>query len=210
MSNPIRSLLTIGDYSFREVAPGVYREICRRCQGRGWMDEHAMVDEGRCFKCWTRGDYGIDYTADECHERCRRLTASRERYAAKKHAEHVAFIAEHAADFAAEAEARAAAEQARLTELEMWQYVAAEVGEKVTITGTVTKLISVDTPFGSSLLVVIEDAEQHIEAKAFTTAGWAYDAEVGQQYTVAGFVKGFETYEGRKSTMLARVKGTPA
>ena len=202
--------ITIGLYQFREVAPGVYREVCTRCSGRGWMEEHRDVNEGRCFACDTVGDKGISYTADECHERARRLMASRDRYEAKKEAERLAYIAEHADELAAEAAAREAGEQARLAELELWQHVDAEMGEKVTVTGTVTNLLDVETPFGYSLLIVIEDAERHVEVKAFTTAAWAYDAEVGQQYVVAGFVKGFDVYEGRKSTLLSRVKGIPA
>lgn len=83
---------------------------------------------------------------------------------------------------------------------------AGTVKEKITITGTVTRLTPVQSNYGyrstTSMLVILEDGPTI--AKMFTSAGWAFDIEQGQQLTVTATVKEHEEYQGVRQTVLVR------
>lgn len=87
---------------------------------------------------------------------------------------------------------------------------AGTVEEKITITGTVTRLTPVQGNYGyrstTSMLVILEDGPTI--AKMFTSAGWAFDIEQGQQLTVTATVKEHEEYQGARQTVLIRPRLT--
>lgn len=80
------------------------------------------------------------------------------------------------------------------------------VGEKVTFKATILEVKEIQTQFGASLLIIMAD-ENGNQLKSFSTAQFAYDAVVGNTYTVTGTIKSHDTYKGTKSTMLTRIKG---
>lgn len=81
-------------------------------------------------------------------------------------------------------------------------------GEKLTVTGTITRLLPVEGSYGyspkTSMLVILEQASAVV--KIFTTAAWAWDVEQGDEITVTGTVKAHEEYHGTKQTVLVRPK----
>jgi hypothetical protein len=80
------------------------------------------------------------------------------------------------------------------------------IGEKITISGVVTKNMVIETMYGFSHLVIIE-GESFI-VKTFTTAKWSDDekAEVGNNITLVGTVKAHDEYNGTPQTMMTRCK----
>lgn len=87
---------------------------------------------------------------------------------------------------------------------------AGTVGEKITVTGTVTRLKPVEGSFGynptTSMLVIVEGGTT--VAKMFTTAAWAWEIEQGDEITVTATVTAHEDYQGVKQTALVRPKLT--
>lgn len=87
---------------------------------------------------------------------------------------------------------------------------AGTVGERITVTGTVTRLLPVEGNHGytpkTTMLVVIEGGAT--VAKMFTTAAWAWDIAQGDEITVTGTVKAHEDYQGIKQTTIVRPKLT--
>lgn len=85
---------------------------------------------------------------------------------------------------------------------------AGTLGQKLTVTGTVTVCSTVENNFGYhttySMLIVIVDGPT--VAKMFTAAAWALDVEQGDTITVTGTVKAHEEYQGDKQTVLSRPK----
>lgn len=79
------------------------------------------------------------------------------------------------------------------------------VGEKITITGTVKVAKAIDTQFGLSRLLIVADADGNL-IKAFTTAQFVWDVEVGDELTLTVTVKAHEVYEGVKQTVITRPK----
>jgi hypothetical protein len=79
-----------------------------------------------------------------------------------------------------------------------------EVGSKVTVAGTVVFTKTVESAYGTSVLVVV-DADGD-KVTTFTTAAWAWDAAKGDTVTLTGTVKSHETYEGEQRTVLTRTK----
>lgn len=78
------------------------------------------------------------------------------------------------------------------------------VGEKLTFTGTVAHLTPVESDWGTSMLVTVEDGK-HV-FKMFTSAAWAWEVEQGQQVTVKATVKLHEAYKGVNQTQVVRPK----
>lgn len=84
---------------------------------------------------------------------------------------------------------------------------AGSVGDKLTLTGTVTVVAAVDGYHYNSpdqrLLVI--DCGEHV-AKTITSAAWAYKVERGDTVTVQGTVKAHQDYQGVAQTVLTRPK----
>ena len=85
---------------------------------------------------------------------------------------------------------------------------AGEIGEKLTITGTVTRLKPIEQHYGytptTSMLVIIEAGTT--VAKTFTAAAWAWDVAQGDEITITGTVKAHEEFNDTKETVLTRPK----
>lgn len=80
------------------------------------------------------------------------------------------------------------------------------VGEKVTVTGTVTTALRVDGYMhGTSNKLVIVTTPAGV-VKVVTAAEWAWDVAVGDQVTITGTVKDHTTYRDVKQTVLTRPK----
>lgn len=83
-------------------------------------------------------------------------------------------------------------------------------GEKITLTGRITRLLPVENNFGytttTSMLVIIED--DTTVAKMFTTAKWAFSVNQGDEITISATIKDHEDYQGIKQTVLTRPKRT--
>lgn len=86
-------------------------------------------------------------------------------------------------------------------------YIGAK-GDKVTITGTVTKALATENTFGyhpeTSILLIVEDGPTVL--KTFTKAAWAFDIDQGDTVTVTATVKNHEDYKGTKQTVVKRPK----
>lgn len=85
---------------------------------------------------------------------------------------------------------------------------AGEIGQKLTITGTVTRLKPIEQNYGytptTSMLVIIESGTT--VAKTFTAAAWAWDVAQGDEITITGTVKAHEEFNDTKETVLTRPK----
>lgn len=85
---------------------------------------------------------------------------------------------------------------------------AGELGEKLTVTGTVTRLKPIEQHYGytptTSMLAIVESGT--IVAKTFTAAAWAWEIAQGDEITITGTVKAHEEFNGTKETVLTRTK----
>ena len=81
-----------------------------------------------------------------------------------------------------------------------------EVGAKVTFTGAVAVAMTVDgyTYNSTQRFVVVEGPG--FAAKMYTTAGWAYEVEAGDEVTLTATVKAHAEYRGAKQTVVTRAK----
>jgi len=81
------------------------------------------------------------------------------------------------------------------------------VGDKVTLTGTVTTALRVDgyTHRSPDQVMLVVDCGTAV-VKATTAAAWAYEIQVGDPLTVAGTVKAHTEWRGLKQTVLSRPK----
>lgn len=84
---------------------------------------------------------------------------------------------------------------------------AGEVGEKVTLTGTIKQLFHVDgfTWHSPSRRMLIVDCGTSV-AKMITGASWAYDVERGYHITITGTVRKHEDWHGTPQTVIVRPK----
>lgn len=86
-------------------------------------------------------------------------------------------------------------------------YIGAK-GDKVTITGTVTKALAVDSTYGyyteTAILLIVEAGSTVL--KTFTKAAWAFDIDQGDTITVTATVKKHADYKGIKQTVVNRPK----
>lgn len=85
---------------------------------------------------------------------------------------------------------------------------AGTVGDKLTITGTITRALAVDTSFGyhesTSMLFIIEAGTTVL--KTVTKAAWAFEANQGDTVTITATVKGHQEYHGTRQTVVTRPK----
>lgn len=168
---------------------------CPKCNGRGIMREFAATYDGVCFKCNGATVIRVrDYTEAE--------QAKIDARKAKKAEAQAQKIRE---EFALSREADAEMIQARQIQAAAFKFIDANVGDDVELEGTVSYTRTVETKYGTSLLVVVRVDFEH-EVKMFTTANWAWSVSRGERVSIRGAVKSFDEYEGKKATQLARVK----
>lgn len=81
-----------------------------------------------------------------------------------------------------------------------------EIGQKkVTVEGVVTTARTIEGMYGSKRLIVVQTAAGEV-VKAFTDSLSAWHTETGDNVVMTGTVKGHETYNDIKQTVLTRVK----
>lgn len=99
-------------------------------------------------------------------------------------------------------------EQVRLeqeAENNSWSYLDGQIGDKVTVTGTISVAASIETQYGTSRLIVVE-TEDRKAVKLFTSAEWSWTAELTETVTITGAIKSFDEFNGRLQTQLVRPK----
>jgi len=79
------------------------------------------------------------------------------------------------------------------------------VGGKITVTGTVVFLKTVESAYGSSRLVVVATTDGD-KVTMFSDAKWTWQTFKGSEVEVTGTVKAHEEWDGEKRTVLTRVK----
>jgi hypothetical protein len=186
--------------------PGIWKRQCFKCGGTGevWATH---VFNGVCFRCAGSGVGGKSFPSLEAAtnhmQGLRKAAVARQE---KKDAERAAKIAEweaHAAE-----EARIASEEAmkRAEALAQYQWLPAEVGEKVEIVGKVKMIryIAGEWNRSSTRLVVVE--MPGFEVKFFSGAAWVWDIEEGQEISFSAAVKAHEEFNGKKATQVVRPK----
>jgi hypothetical protein len=176
----------------------IYENIaCGRCNGSGtfyWATFQGH-DSGDCFKCGGTGLVKVRVFSDEHRAKLDAQKAKRAAKAAEATRLEFAYATE------------AAAEMATLNEIKnaSFAHLDVNVGDAVEVEGVISGIVPVETQFGSSLLIFIRVDFEH-EVKTFTSANWAYSANVGDKVTARGTVKALDEYKGRKATQLTRVK----
>jgi hypothetical protein len=196
--------------SYVDPAPGAANsdrvpESCWRCDGTGYTC-FKWVANGVCFHC---GGTGTHYAAAVTV----RKRAKADAYYRDYEAEIQAYWAERnaaeqaaakAAEFAA-AWDEAHAEQARRAALV--NGFLGEVGDKITVTGTVqvAKYISGSWNRSSSVFLVVKADTGHI-VKTFSSSQSVFALDRGDQVELTGAVKAHEAYNGQDQTVLIRVK----
>lgn len=82
---------------------------------------------------------------------------------------------------------------------------AGTIGDKITLTGTVTLAMAVDGYHYRSpdQMLLVVDCGTAV-AKTTTSARWAYDVQRGDQLTITGTVKKHDDYRGVPQTVLSR------
>lgn len=94
---------------------------------------------------------------------------------------------------------------ARKAEEAKLHHVDAEVGEKVTIRGTVTAAFGIDTAYGASNLIAIK-GDDYSNVKIFSTAQWTQDTNEGDEIQIIATVKAHTHYNDLPETVLTRAK----
>jgi len=77
-------------------------------------------------------------------------------------------------------------------------------GQKITVTGVLSKVMEIDSQWGLSVLLVLQTPQGVV--KTFTSAAWAFEVEQGQEITMTATVKDHETYQGLAQTLVNRPK----
>ena len=179
---------------------GGFARVCGKCAGSGIYWRQVLTPNGYqavedyCFPCAGAGYVGKVYaTVSEFDKAVDRAEKARERRQAKRQ-EEISYV-----------KAAAAPAVIAQEDLTSWKHLQAEIGEKVSVTGTIVTAVSIDTDFGTSRLIVIE-TENSESVKLFTSAAWSFEVNRNEEITVEGTVKGFSEYEGKAQTVLNRPK----
>jgi hypothetical protein len=78
-----------------------------------------------------------------------------------------------------------------------------EIGDKITVEGTITTFRSIDSKFGPTNLIVIT-TEDGKAVKAFSNAKGFWGLEEGSPVTVTGTVKSHDSFKGSEATVISR------
>lgn len=178
-----------------------------------------MTDDLKtCERCgmggliWNRskaGKWYLGYGASHTFEDGNTVTTHIAAHDCKPTPEGIARMEQKAAERAAEqaaAELKLAEERAELAKL---HHVPAEVGEKITLTGVVTMVTTLEGAYGKQKLVVIKTDDYSV-AKMITTADWAWGVDFDEVLTVTATVKDHTEYNGLPQTVLSRPKAVLA
>ena len=188
-----------------------FGEPCWKCGGSGFLNYYAHYAEGECFPCRGSGaERGKFYESLEALDAA---LVKRAKAAERKAAKEAARQAERAAQWEAERverEAKAAKERvereaAAAAKAATYSTLAAEVGERVSVSGVVTLAKTCESQFGSSRLIVLETPAREV-VKMFTTAAWAWPVEEGEEISLQAVVKAFDEFQGITQAVLLRPK----
>jgi len=175
---------------------GGFSRVCGKCAGTGIYYRHIQTADGWgnvqdvCFPCNGGGYVGKAFPTVEAFDKARATAEkARARREAKSQAE---FTATPVVETVA-------------IEKVAHVHLDAQIGDTVTVTGTVAVAISVDTQFGTSRLIIVE-TDNNEAVKMFTTASWAWDTNRDDKVTIQGTVKAFDYYDGDAQTVLNRPK----
>ncbi len=94
---------------------------------------------------------------------------------------------------------------ARKAEEAKLHHVEAEVGEKVTVSGTVVSAIGIDTAYGPSNLIAIK-GDDYSNITIFSTAQWTAEVNEGEKIEIVATVKTHGYYNELPQTILTRAK----
>ena len=192
----VMNTITTPNNNTAAVVNGAFARVCGKCDGTGIYYRHIQTPDGWghvqdvCFPCKGDGYVGKAFPTAEAFDKARATAEkARERREAKRQADFIATpVVETVVD---EKIARV--------------HLDAQIGDTVTITGTVAVAISVDTQFGTSRLIIVE-TDNNEAVKMFTTASWAWDTNRDDTVTIQGTVKSFDHYDGDAQTTLNRPK----
>lgn len=192
----VMEIITTPNNNIAATWAGGFRRTCDKCAGTGIYWRKVPSPQGYtaipdvCFPCRGAGAVGKVFPTVEAFDKARATAEkARERREAKRQAE---FIATPVVETVVE-------------ETIARVHVDANIGDTVTVTGTVAVAISVDTQFGTSRLIVV-NTDNNEAVKMFTTASWAWDVSRDDNITIQGTVKSFDYYDGDAQTMLNRPK----
>lgn len=184
-----------------------FGEPCWKCGGSGFLHYYSHYAEGECFPC--RGSGAERAKFYESPEALDAALNKRAKAAERKAAKEAARQAEASAKYAAERAEREAAAAQREAELAAkaaeYSYLDAAIGDAVEVAGVVTVASTVETQFGSSVLIVLETPAKQL-VKLFTSATWAREVEREQELAVRGTVKSFDSFQQHPQTVLLRPK----
>jgi hypothetical protein len=177
-----------------------FGEPCWKCGGSGFLNYYSHYAEGECFPC--RGSGAERAKLYESPEALDAALTKRAKAAERKAAKEAARQAEREAKAAKERVEREAAAAAKAA---TYSTLAAEVGERVSVSGVVTLAKTCESQFGSSRLIVVETAAREV-VKMFTTAAWAWPVEEGEEISLQAVVKAFDEFQGITQAVLLRPK----
>lgn len=207
------STVVLDGNPFIFLSDGSLRKVCGKCSGSGFLPEYAGIYAGVCFDCNGAGVRKTQYASIEAAEKAiARNIRARAAAAAKRAAEWAAGQAERDAKERAAAEFEAHRENERINAAAATRY-AAEVGAKVSVTGTVAVAMYLEpTQYGWSgrMLVVVEGtgSDAGVVVKVTSGARSLFGLERGETVTITGTVKAHAVYEDKAQTVLDRPKVT--
>ena len=185
-----------------------YARPCWKCGGDGVYWLSVMTANGPqakkdvCFPCEGTGlSKKIFATLDELAEADKRNEKARERKEAKRQAEWEAGREERELEEARREQARIARE----AEDASWVYLDGQIGDKVTVIGSVANVATIEGQYGQTRLIVVETIDKQA-VKMFTTAEWCWSVQTDDAISVTGTIKSFDEYRGRRQTVLVRPK----
>lgn len=196
--------------SYVDPCPGMINtdrvpEPCNRCDGTGYTPFRWVVN-GVCFNC---NGSGVHYAAVVTVRKRAKQDAYYADYAAEIAAHHAAIAAANEAAAKAEEFAQAwdAAHVEKARRDAMVQGFLGQVGDKVSLTGTVqvAKYIEGSWNRSSSMFIVVKGDNGQV-VKTFGSSKTLFGLQRGYRATVTGTVKAHETYQGQDQTVLTRVK----
>lgn len=178
-----------------------FARVCAKCDGTGIYWRHIQTPDGWsatqdvCFPCEGTGHTGKVYASVSEYDKALNV-------AEKARVRREAKLQEQGRVEIARLNAIA---EARQSELSSWTHLDGQIGDTVTVAGTVAVNTSIETAYGFSNLLIIE-TDNNQSVKMFTTANWSYGVERGQTVTVQGVIKGFGDYDGKAQTTINRPK----
>lgn len=97
-------------------------------------------------------------------------------------------------------------EAARKAALPQSEYFGNVGDKKVVVHGTVTAAFTIESNYGSKRIIEVTTADGNV-AKTFSTSGWVWELESGDEVEFFGTITEHSVYRGVKQTIFTRTKG---